>query len=482
MTIKFGTDGWRAIIADDYTFENLKICSKAAALYLIDPGRKNLPVYELSGGSFYQSADRGVIIGYDSRFLSDKFAKTAAQVLSSYNIPVFLSDQICPTPAVSWAIIQKRCAGGVVITASHNPPEYNGFKFKAEYGGSGLPEIICAIEEKLNAENNSCNAPRTDLINSLDLITPYLKQLKNFVDFERIARQKITVTIDSMYGAASNLFESLFIGKKNIKIIPIRNTKNPGFDGISPEPLDKNLQSLKEAVKKTKSKIGFAFDGDGDRIGGYDKFGNFLSSHHIFLMLLWHLIKNRKMTGSVVKTFSTTEKVRILTEKLGTQFIETPIGFKYICQLMLKDDILIGGEESGGIGIKGHMPERDGMLCALLILEAMAYSKMEPHKIMEKIYSLTGKFFYDRVDIKLKDFASVEKITETLRNNLPKIFGKIKDIKTLDGVKYLFKDSSWILFRPSGTEPLLRVYAETGNPKKTQSLLNAGVKYVHNFT
>lgn len=487
MKITFGTDGWRDIIAENYTFDNVKICAEALALYLLDKNRKKTKIYAKSGkdasfSAVYQDAKKGVVIGYDTRFMSDKFAKTTAEVLSSHNIPVFLSATIAPTPAVSWSILQKRASGGVVITASHNPPEYNGFKFKAEYGGSGLPEIMNAIESKINYKT-VFKEPRPQIIEKIDLITPYLKQLHNFVDFEKINKLKSTVVVDTMHGASSNLFDRLFEKSKNIKIIPVRNEFNPGFGGVSPEPLDKNLQPLKKTVLSQKADIGFAFDGDGDRIGAYDRYGNFLSSHHIFLILLWHLVKNRKMTGKAVKTFSTSEKVKLLAENLGTTFMETPIGFKYICELMLSDNILIGGEESGGIGIKNHMPERDAMLCALLMLEAMADSKMQIHEIMDEIYSLVGKFYYERIDLKLKSLHIKDKVIKNLKNNAPKLFAgyKIKEIKTLDGVKYMFEDNSWILFRPSGTEPLLRVYAETGNHKKTLKLLETGVNYVHSI-
>jgi len=487
MKITFGTDGWRGIIAKNYTFDNVKICAAALASYLLNKNRKKLKIYAKSDkkscfNAHFQGAKKGVVVGYDTRFMSDKFAKTTAEVLSSYGIPVFLSETIAPTPAVSWSILQKKASGGVVITASHNPPEYNGFKFKAEYGGSGLPEIMNAIESKINYKM-VFKKPRPQIIKKIDLITPYLKQLHNFVDFEKINKLKAKVVVDAMHGASSNLFDKLFEKSKSLKIIPIRNDFNPSFGGVSPEPLDKNLQPLKKTVLSQKADIGFAFDGDGDRIGAYDRYGNFLSSHHIFLILLWHLVKNKKMTGKAVKTFSTSEKVKLLAEKLGTTFIETPIGFKYICELMLSDNILIGGEESGGIGIKGHMPERDAMLCALLMLEAMASSKMQIHEIMDDIYSLAGKFYYERIDLKLKSLQIKNKIMTHLKNNPPKLFAgeKIKELKTLDGVKYMFDDNSWILFRPSGTEPLLRVYAETGNHKKTLKYLEQGVNYVHSI-
>ncbi|MFH1452359.1 MAG: phosphoglucomutase/phosphomannomutase family protein [Armatimonadota bacterium] len=484
MSIKFGTDGWRAVIADEYTFENVKVCSNALSDYLLDKNRKKLEIYKnYKGSSFkniYQDASKGIVIGYDARFLSGSFAKTTADILSSYNIPVYLSDKIAPTPAISWFLKKNKCAGGVVITASHNPPEYNGFKFKAEYGGSGLPQIMCGIEKKINYKKSTDRKPDYNKIKSSDLITPYINQLKNFVDLTKISKLKIKVVVDCMYGATTGLFEKLFKNSKNVKIISIRDTYNPGFDGINPEPLDKNLVPLKEAVIKNKADIGFAFDGDGDRIGAYDKHGNFLSSHHIFLILLHHLVKNRGMKGKIVKTFSTTEKVRLLAEELKLGFIETPIGFKYICDLMLKDNVLIGGEESGGIGIKGHMPERDALACALLMLEAVSCEKSGIHTIMNNIYKKVGEFAYERVDLKLKSFKSKDKIINKLKNNPPKVFCgiKIESVKTLDGVKYLFKDNSWILFRPSGTEPLLRIYAETKNRKKSLQLLDEAVKSV----
>lgn len=477
--IVFGTDGWRGVIGRDFTFENVKIVACAVARYLLSPDRKKLDIYKIKCRNYkykYQPAKNGIIIGYDARFLSDKFAKTCAEVISSFKIPVYLTDSISPTPAVSLAVKEKKCAGAIIITASHNPYEYNGIKFKPEYASSATPEVMQAIQTQIRQKPDKISI-RPELIKTFSAKKLYLNHLKKLVDIERIEQAGFKIAIDSMYGAASGYFEELI----NKGVLSIHNTRNPYFGGINPEPIDKNLKDLTKKVKREKADIGFAFDGDGDRIGAVDSYGNFVNSHHIFSILLWHLYKNRKLSGGVVKTFSTTEKIKILADNFGLKFYETPIGFKYICDHMLRNDILIGGEESGGIGIKLNIPERDGIFCALLLLEAMSFEKKSISKILKEIMRDVGNFHYDRIDLKLKSFSAKDKIINALKNkpSLPPY--KIKEIKTLDGIKYFIDSDSWILFRPSGTEPLLRIYSESSSAKKVKNILNAGVKLVKNL-
>lgn len=471
--IIFGTDGWRGITGFDFNTDNVKIVAGAIARYLLCADRKKLEIYKFRSPNYkynFQSPDKGIVIGYDSRFLSDKFARVCAETISSYNIPVYLTDEITPTPAISLAIKMKKCAGGIIITASHNPYEYNGIKFKAEYASSGLPEVMQSIQKQINVNFKKNYPAKPGLIKTFSAKKIYLNHLKKLVDLEKIKKSSFKIVVDSMYGAAAGYFEEII----NKNIILIRNTRNPYFGGINPEPIDKNLGVLVTEVKKNKADIGFAFDGDGDRIGAVDTYGSFINSHHIFTILLWHLYKNRKLTGAVVKTFSTSEKVKLLANKFGLEFFEVPIGFKYICEHMLKDDILIGGEESGGIGVKLHIPERDGIFCALLLLEAMSFDGLALHQLLKKIMRNVGNFYYDRIDLKLKSFAVKDKIISSLKNNPHFPEYKIKEVKTLDGVKYFLDSESWILFRPSGTEPVLRIYCESENQKNVKNILEKG--------
>lgn len=492
--IKFGTDGWRAVISKDFTFENVTKVARAIAEYLISPKRRELSLYKLKSKNTsykveFRSHKAGVIVGYDGRFLSDKFAQTIAETLSAYNIPVYLTESITPTPAISWAVKEKKACGAVIVTASHNPPEYNGIKFKPEYAGSALSEITQTIQKhlsKISTKGGSASGgkskklkPNLKLIKTFSAKESYLKQLQRLVDLNKINSAKLRIVADSMFGAATGYLEEL-IGEKNC-LFSIRNNINPSFKGmIGPEPLDINLGPLATAIREVKAHLGFAFDGDGDRLGAMDSRGNFINSHYIFILLLWHLVKNKKMTGGVVKTFSTTDKVKLLAKKYNLPFYETPIGFKYLCELMLKEDILIAGEESGGLGFKNHIPERDGILCCLLLLEAVAMTKKNISTLLKNLMQQVGPFYYVRTDLKLKNLTISHKVIKTLeKNTLKNIDGQsISRLENLDGLKYILSDSSWILFRVSGTEPVLRIYAEADSSGKAKKLVKSGTDIV----
>ncbi|MCL5773441.1 MAG: phosphoglucomutase/phosphomannomutase family protein, partial [Firmicutes bacterium] len=340
--ITFGTDGWRAVIAEDFTFANVRLVAQAISDYLLDPKRENLEIYHIKKkGSYscqFRPASAGISIGYDTRFLSGDFALESAKVLSANGIPVFLSEEPSSTPSVSFSVKSGQRAGAVVITASHNPPRYNGIKFKPEYASSGLPDVMSLIEKKVQYLLEGTGEIKTGLSAPIVKFSPkleYLSQLAKLVDLKLIASKNFSIIADPMYGTTIGYLKSLIEGAGG-KITEIRNQINPSFGGVNPEPIDKNLSPLIEAAKENKCDAGFAFDGDGDRIGAVDSNGRFLNSHYIFSLMLWHLVENKKWSGGVVKTFSTTQMVNILCEKYGLKLYETPIGFKYICQLMLE--------------------------------------------------------------------------------------------------------------------------------------------------
>ena len=356
--IKFGTDGWRGVIGDDFTFANVRRVAAAIAQYVREESEPA----------------RGLVVGYDTRFLSAEFARAAAEVLAAAGIPVWLADAATPTPAVSYAVVARQTAGAIMITASHNPYRWNGVKFKAPYGGSAAPAIIHRIEIHLHRLDRARARPRRSkpaAIETVDLITPYLERLKTLVHLDRIRASGQRFVIDPMYGAARGCIARLF-GETGIPYQEIHGEHNPLFPGMNPEPIEPHVEDLRRAVTEGGYDAGFATDGDADRIGAIDRGGAFIDSHKIFSILLKHLAEDLGLRGEVVKTFSTTQMIDKLARKYDLPLHVTPIGFKYICELMLTRDVLIGGEESGGIAIKGHLPERDGILNSLLLAEVMA--------------------------------------------------------------------------------------------------------------
>src|SRR5438874_10156450 len=358
-SIKFGTDGWRGVIADDFTFANARIVAHAIARYVVrgEDGRK------------------GVIVGYDHRYASDRVAAAVAEVISASGTPVWLADKPCPTPTISFLVRHQKAAGGVVITASHNPYHWNGIKYKASYGSSALPSIIAQIENELQFVE-SANIPslpaRPELIHALDPRKPYLDALEKLVDWERIRKSQFRFVFDAMHGSAAGLLPELF-RRNGIECDELRGTRDPRFGGAHPEPIEPHIAPLQQAVISGRYDAGFAADGDGDRIGAVDRAGVFVNPHQIFSLLVWHLAGTRNLPGEIAKTFSVTKLIDKLAAKLGRKVHEVPIGFKYICELMLEQNILIGGEESGGIGTSLYLPERDATVSALFFAELMAW-------------------------------------------------------------------------------------------------------------
>jgi phosphomannomutase len=457
--IKFGTDGWRGVIADDFTFFNVRRVATAIAEYV---RRESEP-------------SRGLVVGYDTRFLSAEFAKCAGEVLAATGIPVILADRATPTPAISYAVVARRTAGAVMITASHNPSRWNGVKFKAPYGGSAAPAIIRRIEAHLHRLDRSGARGRkanSASIDALDLIAPYLERLKSLVHLERIRSSRRRFVIDPMYGAGSECIARLF----DEAVVPyrqIRSEHNPLFPAINPEPIEPNLAELRQAVCQGGFDAGFATDGDADRLGAIDRDGTFIDSHKIFSILLKHLAEDLGLSGEVVKTFSTTQMVDKLARKYGLPIHVTPIGFKYICELMLTRDILIGGEESGGIGIKGHLPERDGILNSLLLAEVMADTNQTLGELVQQLSEEFGAHCYDRVDMEIEKVAAQLIVRRLGQKPLKRFAGlKVTSVEDLDGVKMWFGDSTWLLVRASGTENVLRLYAEAPSREQVKTLLD----------
>jgi len=462
MQIKFGTDGWRGVIAREYTFETLSMVAQATMDYL---NREGL-------------WEKGLVVGYDRRFMSRDFARRVAEVAAGNGIKVRLSESFAPTPAISWAVRQMNAGAGVMITASHNPAEYNGFKIKEAFGGSARPFTTKVVEEIVayNIANGrrvvDCpydEAVKKRLIELFDPSEGYFHQIWHYVNMDLIAKAGIAVVVDPMYGAGCGYIPRLLNGTDEI-----HSQENPSFGGQPPEPIGDNLKELSALVASGKYKVGLALDGDADRIGAVDENGDFFSSHCIFTVILRHLVEYKKMTGGVVKTVSTTRMIDLLAEKFGLKLFETPIGFKHICELMLENDILIGGEESGGIGVKGHIPERDGILMGLLLLEAMAVSGKGLRQLLNETMDEIGHFYYRRIDRHI-DVAAKAQLIERLSDQPPEEIDGRKVVSTnfSDGFKFIFENGDWLLIRPSGTEPVLRLYSESSSSEQVDRLLRA---------
>lgn len=455
-TIKFGTDGWRAIIADDFTVENVKRVAYATALWVKENGEEK------------------VVIGHDTRFAGHLFAETTARVMGSQGIKVNLAKGIVSTPMVSLGVVHTKSFAGIVLTASHNPPSYNGFKLKSHYGGPSSPDVIARVEalipDHLDIELPTLDQMLEDgLLNYIDLETIYVRHVKSHFDLATI--QNIKIGYDAMYGAGQKVVQRLLPNN----IVALHCDENPSFKGQAPEPIHRNLSELSSLLKKDHSlAVGLANDGDADRIGLYDHQGNFVDSHHILLLLTHYLHKYKGLKGKVVITFSVTDKVKKMCDLYGLECQVTKIGFKYIAEIMTKEPVLVGGEESGGIAVTGHVPERDGVWIGLMIFEMMAKSGKSLQELIEEVYAVVGPFAFDRDDLHLTN----EKKNEILANcksGAYTSFGQFKVVKTedLDGFKYFFNEDEWIMLRASGTEPLLRVYAQAPNLKRTRVLLDA---------
>lgn len=463
--IKFGTDGWRGVIAKDFTFENISLVSLATADQFLedlekDKTRKNI-----------------VFIGYDRRFLGKDFAIRVAEIFSNKGLNVNLYNTNVPTPMVSFDVKKNNSVGGIVITASHNPPEFSGFKIKQSDGCSASKEYTDKIEKRLASLSRiEFNPPQTAKYTIIDPSKDYIDYIKKTIDLEKLKSIDATVIVDSMNGTGGSYVEDLLSGGK-IKVKTIRSEIDVTFGGINPEPMMPQLTPLSKEVLQSKALMGLATDGDADRVGAMDENGEYINTHKIFAILLYYLVEKKKLSGSVVLTFSQSVLVKKMAKKYGFEVYEVPIGFKHIADLMLKKDVLIGAEEANGIGSKLHfIPERDGVFNSLLLLEAVNSFGLKPSKLIEKIHSEFGSFYYDRIDLHIESPALGKEFVEKVKNNPPKEINgqKVKEVQTLDGTKLVFEDESWLLFRGSGTEPLLRIYSEAISKESVRSNLAAG--------
>ena len=478
MPIHFGTDGWRGVMSDTFTFQNLRLVTQAiadavASAEWLDNQHQDL-----------RPDPKCMVVGFDTRFLSDRFAVEAARVLAANGFKVYLSSADVPTPAVSQAVSDLNAIAGLMITASHNAPRYNGVKLKAAYGGSAVREQCRRVEIYLNDNEARGRGPNLmeyehakeeGLIERFNPTISYYEHLRSLINFDLIADNPQHAVVDSMYGSGRGQIKGILQGT-GCEIFEVRGEMNPGFGGIHPEPIMRYLGALAGAIAAGHGYLGIATDGDADRIGAMDGRGQYVDPHRILALALKYLVEEKGMTGKVVKTVSTTRMLDRLAAKYNLEVIETPVGFNHIADLMLQDDVLIGGEESGGISFKGHIPEGDGILMGLLLLEMVAATNTPLDEMIEMLLAEVGPSHYARLDLRLNRPISKEASVKRMREEAPDFIGryKVSDVSTLDGVKYAFEDDSWLLIRPSGTEPVLRVYAEAQSSEMVDVLLTYG--------
>jgi phosphomannomutase len=465
--IKFGTDGWRGIIADDFTFENVRRVAGAIASYVLK----------------YEEPQRGIIVGYDTRFVSPRAARIVAEVIAAAGIPVKLANDYTPTPAVSYAVKHEGAAGGVMVTSSHNPFNWNGVKFKGNFGGSATPAIMKKIEEEMAAGA----APKGSkaAIEEVDLKTKYVAAVCAFADMDLIAKTKFKFAVDAMYGSGRGILAGIFT-ERGVRHVAIRQELNPLFPGINPEPIPPHTALLQETVVRERCDAGLATDGDADRIGAVAEDGTFVDSHKIFCVLLHWLLERKKWPGDVVRAFNTTRMLDRIAAKYGRKLHETSIGFKYIADLMMEGNILIGGEESGGIGYSRFLPERDGVLNCLLLANVMAEEDKPLGQLVADLQREFGPHYYGRRDLHIPEDVKQNAI-QRARAESTQMLGRYRVLKKehMDGVKF-FLDAptngngaeAWVLFRASGTEPLLRLYTEASSPDLVNELLVTGESFV----
>lgn len=456
--IKFGTDGWRAIIAREYTVDNVKRVAAATAEFV------------------KQQGGNAVVIGHDCRFAGEMFAEAATQILCDAGLKVYLAKGFVSTPMVSLGVVKMKAYMGVVITASHNPPSYNGYKLKSSYGGPTIPADIAAVEDLIKDEvpqqdlDSLENYEAKGLLEYVNLEEMYVHACKESFDLEAINNSFVDIAYDAMYGAGQNVMRQILNG-----VTELHCENNPSFNGQAPEPIHRNLGELSDFIANTDSiNVGLANDGDADRIGLYDENGNFVDSHHILLLLIHYLHKYKGMDGKVVVTFSVTDKVKKLCELYGLECQVTKIGFKYIAEIMTNEKVLVGGEESGGIAAAGHIPERDGIWMGLILFEFMAKTNKTLRELIEEVYELVGPFSFNRDDLHLTNEKKLA-VVDACKNGSFSHFGdyKIEKTENLDGYKFYLDENSWVMIRPSGTEPVLRVYAQAPTPEDVRKILDA---------
>lgn len=468
MKIKFGTEGWRAVLADAFTHENVSIATQAIAEHYLHK---------------FKGKEIEAAVGYDTRFLSESFARNVCEVLTGNNIRVVLTDRLIPTCAVSRTVVDTGLPFGMMVTASHNPHPYNGLKIKEAYGGSATPETVASVEGYLGKtkvkKRPFDEAEAEGWIRKENMVDRYLDGINQFIKMPQVRKLRAKVIVDSMHGAGGTLIEKMLKGGQ-CRVETMRGNPDPYFGGSPPEPISAYLQGLQKAVKTEKADLGIANDGDADRLGIVDPKGRWLNPGQVMCVLIQHLVRTRNATGLVVKTISNTMMINRLAKDYDLKLVEVPVGFKGIAKLMMEDDVMVGGEESGGIGLNGYLPERDGLVNGLLVLEAMAMSGKSLAELMSDLEKKYGRWYYGRHDLHLKA-PQVSGLFEKLKNDPPEEMAgtPIVSINRMDGVKCVGSDDSWLLFRRSGTEPIVRVYAES--PKQTQlkRLLDFGLKLVH---
>jgi alpha-D-glucose phosphate-specific phosphoglucomutase len=467
--VKFGTDGWRGIIADDFTYANVRVAARAIAHYVIE----------------HEDAKAGVCVGYDTRFGSKSFARVVAEVLAGAGIPVALASKVTPTPELSFAVRGRKAAGGVMITSSHNPAEWNGVKYKASYGGSGSPAIIASIESYLEKPLTLAETPAP--IDEVDFSAPYIAALEAFVDLKAIKASGYRFLIDTMYGAGKGYIAGIF-ERAGIPYMEFRSEINPAFPGINPEPILPHIAATQKAVVAERCDAGLITDGDADRIGAVDEHGNVVDAHKIFAVILQWLLKRKQWSGDVTRAFNTTKMLDRIAVKYGRKLIEHGIGFKYVVDLMLEREILIGGEESGGVGISRHLPERDGLLNSLLIANVMADEHKTLGELVAALQEEYGEHQYGRIDMHISEDLKQSAIRRA-KVGMNEMAGlKVLRVETLDGIKFFLENpacadkpnaaETWLLLRASGTEPLLRVYCESCSTESVQQVLEAARAFV----
>jgi phosphomannomutase len=458
--IKFGTDGWRAIIAEDFTFKNVERVAQATADYW----KTNPP----------QGPEKLVVVGYDRRFLSNEFARTTADVMRANGFNILLTSQPTPTPAVSYVVKGRNAVGGVMITASHNPPAFSGFKLKTHFGGSAEPAMCKDIESML--DKNPVATGGSMSVETADIREDHYRAIKRLADFKLISRSRLRFAHDALFGVGAGCFEQLLAGT-TCKVTTLNGAHDPNFGGINPEPIPKNYAKSAAWLRTHPHDICLVTDGDADRVGAMDGRGNPLSTHQVIALLLQHYVVNRKQKGRMIKALTTTAMVDKMCASYGLELVETAVGFKYIASEMLKGNYVLGAEESGGIGFPGHVPERDGILAGLMLLELLAFEKTSVNKLIARLEKEFGPHRYARIDthFPLEKRAALMEFCKT--NPPARLLGcPLKDVKSYDGVKFIAEDSSWLMLRGSGTEPILRIYAESRSDADARKLLKLGVK------
>lgn len=463
--IVFGTDGWRAVIADQYTFDNVSRCARGVA-----------ELFKRHG-----LADRGVVVGYDTRFESEAFAAVAAETLAAAGVKAYLCERTEPTPVVSFAIIEQKAAGGITITASHNPAVYNGFKVRSDYGGAAAPETIAELEQLINRIPPE-SVPRLDLdqaetaglVEEIEPSGSYLAHLSSLVDVDVIRRARLKTVVDPMYGAGMGWYPRM-LGGNTIEVIEINGERNPWFGGINPEPISRNLQKLCAVVRDVGANVGLATDGDADRLGVCDETGQFIDQLRVYSLLALYLLEVRGWRGPNVRTLSTSAMLDRLGQLYQVPVYETSVGFKFVAPKMIETNALVGGEESGGYAFRGHIPERDGILAGLFILDMMVQMDRTPSQLVDYLFTKVGPHYYDRLDVHFSA-ADRSSILARLQQAEPGTIagGRVVRVVREDGFKYVLDDGSWLLIRFSGTEPIMRIYAEAESSNRVQEILRVG--------